>query len=541
MNRDLTCDQFVANLARSRLIGEGRIEAIRAELAEAVHTDPPALAEALVARGLITPWQSGKLLAGADKGFFLGKHKLLRLVASSSMSSVYEAEHLLMHRRVALKVLPKGLIGDGSFLERFYREARAVARLNHPNIIRGFDVGQDGDHHFFAMEFCQGVTLQDMVEASGPLTFEMAADLIRQAALGLAHAHDAGFVHRDIKPANLLRDVDGTVKILDLGLVRWLALEQSRQAGLTRTHDEGVLGTVDYLSPEQAVDSHNVDIRSDIYSLGCTLYFLIAGEPPFFKGSLAERLLAHQTQTSIPLTVLRPEIPPSLSQITSRMLAKRPGDRYQVPGEVAAALGDWLVGYQTLRSTPANLLKVEAPDRLPKPMGEKRFSQGQGLKPGGATIVQQADPSRGGVALDDLPDDGDPASRRPLAECWARWAGVIEAISSIGVARQKPDGASYPLIYQELMQACRHSARDADDALLATIREIEDLASPWPTLSSLRAILSSEMKVDILHRYRNIDRTFRKPTSPVVARETVMVLVASLAALALIYWAFFTS
>ena len=165
----LTLEQFASNLQG---IGAARPCAARGDPVRGCRTDsiadPAALAAPCVREGVLTTWQAEKLLAGVDKGFFLGKHKLLRLVASSGMSSVYEAEHLLLHRRVALKVLPRSLVGDGSFLERFYREARAVARLDHPNIVRGFDVGQDGDYHYLVMEFVEGSSLQELVEADRP-------------------------------------------------------------------------------------------------------------------------------------------------------------------------------------------------------------------------------------------------------------------------------------------------------------------------------------------------------------------------------------
>ena len=195
------------------------------------------------------------------------------------MSSVYLAEHVTMCRRVAIKVLPHSRVKDSSYLARFYREARAAAALDDPNIVRAYDVDSDVEKqtgketHYLVMEYVEGRDLQVAVTADGPLSPVQAADYIRQAASGLAHAHQVGLIHRDIKPGNLLIDIKGTVKILDMGLA---AFSDDSQASLTIAHDERVLGTVDYLSPEQAIDSHTVDGRADIYSLGCTLY-LCAG------------------------------------------------------------------------------------------------------------------------------------------------------------------------------------------------------------------------------------------------------------------------
>ena len=540
----LTLEQFVSNLQRSGLLGQAQLEAIRSEVGEGSHPDPPAVVAALQSRGVLTTWQADKLLAGVDKGFILGKHKLLRLVASSSMSTVYEAEHVLLHRRVALKVLPKALVGDGSFLERFYREARAVARLDHPNIIRGFDVGQEGDYHYLVMEFVEGSSLQQLGEANGPIPFDEAAELIRQAAVGLEHAHRAGLVHRDIKPANLLRDHEGTVKVLDLGLVRSLPHETDGEAGLTRVHDEGMLGTVDYLSPEQAIDSHNVDIRSDIYSLGCTFYFLLAGSPPFSKGTLAERLLAHQSQAPVPLAVPRPDIPDRLAQVVARMLAKRPVDRYQSPGEVAAALGDWL---ERRRESPAVPDDEAGPlARSPRATGRAKVARKPGPGTQAATALEEegVSPARpnspsgprpvpGPVGRPDgLPEAGQ--ALRPLVESWERWASVVEGLGRSGDSGPRVSEASYQSIYQELLQACRASSEDADEPTRLTLRKIEDLAAPWPTLRSLRSILRSEMNAGILEQFDEIDRILRAPRKPFLSGQALAILVVFVGALAMI-------
>ena len=542
----LTLEQFVSNLQRSGLLGRSQLDSIRSEIAEGSHPDPSAVVVALRDRGTLTDWQADKLLAGVDNGFFLGKHKLLRLIASSSMSTVYEAEHVLLHRRVALKVLPKSLVGDGSFLERFYREARAVARLDHPNIIRGFDVGQEGEYHYLVMEFIQGSSLQQLGEDSGPLPFDQAADMIRQAANGLEHAHQAGLVHRDIKPANLLRDLEGTVKILDLGLVRSRHFEDDGEAGLTRVHDDGILGTIDYLSPEQAIDSHTVDIRSDIYSLGCTLYFLLSGVPPFYKGSLAERLLAHQTQTPTPISIPRPEIPKELAQIVTKMLAKRPEHRYQAPGEVADALGDWLLGRRNSPAVPSVEAATSAPPSamteqtkvIRKPGGESQITTAlkkmslSFLLP--SSLSRPEEPARISTQPEDPPKDAEQAAR-PLAECWERWAVVVESLGSRRYFGTKVDDALYRVIYQELLQACRISFVDANESTRLTLRKIEDLAAPWPTLRSLRSIMRSQMNESIFMQFDEIDRILRGRRMPFLRRVFVMLIIFA-GAMALTFW-----
>ncbi|MBV9125729.1 MAG: serine/threonine protein kinase, partial [Planctomycetes bacterium] len=259
-------------------------------------------------------------------------------VGAGGMGAVFLCEHKVMRRRVALKILPLEAAESPSSLERFHREARAVAQLHHPNIVAAYDVDQDGKVHFLVMEYVEGSSLQELVKRTGPLSPVRAAHYIRQAAVGLAHAHAAGLVHRDIKPANLIVDRTGTIKILDLGLARFFHDDADN---LTREHDETVLGTADYLAPEQALDSHGVDIRADIYSLGITFYFLLAGTSPFKEGSVAQKLLWHQLRQPQPIRELRPDVPEELAAVIHRMIAKEADKRYQNPAELADALAPW--------------------------------------------------------------------------------------------------------------------------------------------------------------------------------------------------------
>src|SRR5262245_19394591 len=302
--------------------------------------DARRIADELVARNLLTRWQADKLLQGRHKGFFLGKYRLLSHLGSGGMSAVYLAEHVLMRRRVAIKVLPKARVNDSSYLERFHREAQAVAALDHRNIVRAYDVDQEGKRHFLVMEYVPGQSLHELVVRSGPLDYVAAVEYMRQAAEGLQHAHRIGMVHRDIKPGNLLLDEKGTVKLLDLGLARFF--DDKEENSLTVKHDEKVLGTADYLSPEQALDSHKVDIRSDIYSLGCTLYYLLTGKPPFPDGTLAQRLIAHQSKKPKPVQEHRSDNALSLVAILEKMMAKKAEERYQTARDTAQALFDWL-------------------------------------------------------------------------------------------------------------------------------------------------------------------------------------------------------
>src|SRR5947208_3155155 len=242
-------------------------------------------------------------------------------------------------RLVALKVRPVFSSEDHVARERFVREARAAGTLDHPNVVRVFDLCQEGKLLYLVMEYVEGASLQTVVSRYGPLPVETACHYARQVAFGLQHAHELGFVHRDIKPANLLVDRAGVVKILDLGLVR---SEADAGSGLTRRLDSkdgrGVLGTADYVPPEQAVDSSNVDIRADIYALGATLYFLLAGRPLFPDGRTAQKLVWQQIKEPVPVDRLRPEVPRLLAAVVHRMLQKRPADRFPTVAEVFEAL-----------------------------------------------------------------------------------------------------------------------------------------------------------------------------------------------------------
>ncbi len=342
----MTPERFLELLSRSGLVPEPQIHAATETLYQqrgGLPGEAKTLADWFVEQKLLTPWQAEQLLNGRYKRFILKNYKLLDHLGSGGMSNVYLAEHLLMRRRVAIKVLPQKRVSDSSYLQRFYREAQAAARLDHPNIVRAYDVEHEDDIHFLVMEYVEGCDLATLVRREGPLDYQRAADYIRQAAIGLSVAHRAGLVHRDVKPANLLVDRNNVVKLLDLGLARFSAADEGK-ASLTVVCDENVLGTADYLAPEQALDSHAADARADIYSLGCSLYFLLTGQPPFAEGTIAQRLLAHQKQTPPSIYRFRPDAPPALVEFCFRMMAKRPEDRPQTAEEAAEFLDRWLKG-----------------------------------------------------------------------------------------------------------------------------------------------------------------------------------------------------
>jgi serine/threonine protein kinase len=284
------------------------------------------------------------------------RYRVQELLGVGGMGSVYKAEHLLMERPVALKLISPALTRDPAMVDRFRREVKAAGRLKHPNIVMAHDAEQAGDWHFLVMEHVEGKSLARIVAEQGPLPVRQACHYIHQAALGLQHAHERGMVHRDIKPHNLMRTPEDQIKILDFGLARF-ALETvpagalvgdsagAMPAASAGTANSGsltqvgtVMGTPDYIAPEQITDARTADIRADIYSLGCTLYDLLAGQPPFAQGTAIAKVMAHRERTPPPLAELRKDLPPDLVRLVDRMMAKDPAKRYQTPGEVAAAL-----------------------------------------------------------------------------------------------------------------------------------------------------------------------------------------------------------
>jgi serine/threonine-protein kinase len=339
MTTQVNTERFLEMVAKSRLVEPNALAKFTSSLhekyGENLPSDATRMAAAMTEAGLLTKWHTEKLLAGKYKGFFLGKYKLLGHIGTGGMSSVYLAEHIRMQDKRAIKVLPRTRVKDATYLARFQLEAKAIASLNHPNIVSAYDIDNEGDVHYIVMEYVDGVDLQILVRRDGPLDPAEAALLIAQAADGLQHAHQRGVIHRDVKPANLLLDLHGRVRLLDMGLALVAAQDEE---SLTVVHNENVLGTADYLAPEQALNSHQVDHRADIYGLGCTLYFLLTGKPPFPDGTLAQRIAKHQREMPVSIRKIRSDCPGELEGICVKMMQKDPQYRYQSAAELAVAL-----------------------------------------------------------------------------------------------------------------------------------------------------------------------------------------------------------
>jgi WD40 repeat protein/tRNA A-37 threonylcarbamoyl transferase component Bud32 len=270
--------------------------------------------------------------------------EILGELGRGGMGVVYKARHLSDGRIVALKVIRKERLLDEEAVRRFRREAQAAARASHPNIVRVLDSDHTGDTHYLMMEYVDGITLQRLVDERGPLPVDQACDFIRQAAEGLQHAHEQALVHRDIKPSNLMvaaaTPQAPVVKILDLGVARLLPAMGAvpGESLSTLTQGGAVIGTADYIAPEQLEDPHGADIRADLYSLGCTFYYLLTGRVPFPGGTLISKLDKQRWQTAEPVEVLRDEIPAAVASVVQKLMAKRPADRFRTPGELARVL-----------------------------------------------------------------------------------------------------------------------------------------------------------------------------------------------------------
>lgn len=332
---------------------------------------------------------AGNAAAGIPGDGQIRDYKLLKELGAGGMGRVYQALHTQLEKIVAVKLLPRERTNDRQAISRFKREMKVVGKLDHPQIVRAFDAGVDGETHFLVMEYVDGLDLGTLVERIGPLPIADACEIIRQAALALQHVHEHGLVHRDIKPSNLMlafgtakplstgngpgSSTSGIakpmVKLLDLGLA---LLHETQPAGGELTGTGDVMGTADYISPEQAESSHSVDIRADLYSLGCTLYKLLTGQPPFSGpeyDSPVKKAVAHVRQQPVAIGVRRPDVPAPLAALVGRLLAKSPDDRFAMPADVAAALEPFTAGSNLTDLANRAQTRGDSPVKNPCSMG----------------------------------------------------------------------------------------------------------------------------------------------------------------------------
>ncbi len=332
-------EEFAKNVTRSGLVTPPALEKARATLPDGPEADAAVrLARLLIDQGALTSYQARKILGGATRGFFLGDYRILRPLGEGGMGKVYLAAGQGDGTRVAIKVLPPSKAADGGqSLLRFRREMELSRRANHPNLARTIDVGQAGDVHFMVLEYVPGESLYQLVKhpRGGPLRVPDAARYFLRVIDGLESAHDSGLIHRDIKPSNLMVTPEGDARVLDLGLAR--AMDE--ESPLTRPNI--VIGTLDYASPEQLGNAAGADRRSDLYSLGCTLYFALAGRPPFEGGDIVNKIFKQRMDDPDPLERVARGVPSAFAAIVRKLMAKAPADRYQTCDELRGDLARW--------------------------------------------------------------------------------------------------------------------------------------------------------------------------------------------------------
>lgn len=352
--------QFVDLLLTNRILLPEQMSVVTKELLSRIR-DARALARELMQRGWLTVYQVNQLYQGNANDLVLGHYRIQDALGEGGVAQVFRALNTRDKSIVALKVVRKEFLSNTEAVRQFQQEAKTIASLSHPNIVRTLEADQINGVHFLAMEFIEGLDLNKLVRLSGPLPIPQACDYIRQAALGLQHAHERCLIHRDVKPANLflvtptsgLADrtpipgmpdakkapLGATIKILDWGLADLrMPMATGAQEPANTLQREETIGTADYLAPEQAMDATKVDIRADLYSLGCSFYYLLTGSVPFPGGSLLQKLLKHRESAPRPVHELRGDVPSAVEPIVAKLMAKKPEDRFRTPASLAAAL-----------------------------------------------------------------------------------------------------------------------------------------------------------------------------------------------------------
>ena len=336
MGAPITVEELLRLIRKSGIVEETRVNQFLIGKAIDPTADARPLTEEMVSAGLLTHFQAEQLLQGKWRGFTIGQYRYLERIGVGGMGQVFLCEHTQTKERVAIKVLPPSKAEQPAALGRFYREARAAAALHHPNLVRTHEIDQDGEYHFIVMDYVAGTNLLELIKRFGPMDIARATSYVHQVAQALDFAFRNKIIHRDVKPGNILIDEQGVARLLDLGLARFI---NDHGDPLTLKYDDKiVLGTADYVAPEQIENSHAVDTRADLYALGSTFYFLLAGHPPFPTGTVSQKLLWHRTREPAPLREVRPEVPERLAAILEKMMRKDPAERYQTPAQLLSDL-----------------------------------------------------------------------------------------------------------------------------------------------------------------------------------------------------------
>jgi serine/threonine protein kinase len=555
---------FLSRLRQSRLLSTEQLADIAARYGAGVPGH--AVAAALINDGTLTRFQAQRLWAGQVKGLVLGQYRILDELGEGGFGRVYKAAHTLMGRVVALKVISPKLVQDRRARDWFKREVRAVTQLSHPNVVMAYDADEVEDVLFLAMEYVDGPSLDGLVRRRGPLAAGLACDMMRQAARALQYAHEKGVIHRDIKPANLLvgRPADGlggrpVVKVVDFGLARLHGAGAGSQT-LTLQGARGFVGTPDFVSPEQARDVHAVDVRSDLYSLGCTFYFALSGSRPFAGNSVVETVVKHMQEEARPLDAGRPEVPAALAAVVSRLMAKDPAERFQTPGELiehlaplcekhvppeAAFAGRPAAGRppgvrEEPEDMPATALVSDlafwsgpdsdgpAADDLPATppaLGAAAVTPQAGSTSGAiavkaapavAAAIQVCD-VRSGAARPEVrpaPAEEQTAAQAPVGETslqfgpalvqpWREWVAVVEMVAGGGKA-QDVAASAYRELHGRLLAACRAALATAAGPRRAVLQRLETVVEPWLAPHAL-ATMDREALLSLCQRCRQVD------------------------------------
>jgi serine/threonine protein kinase len=358
----ISARKFVESLSSISILSASEVASIEQQLTpDALDADAETLARDLIRQGKVTKFQAANIYQGRGKGLVFGDYIVLDKLGQGGMGQVFKAQHRRMKRIVALKLLPTHLTSSERNVQRFYQEVEVAAKLTHPNIVTAYDAGESRGLHYLVMEYVEGKDLSAYVAKYGPLTVEQAVNCLLQAASGLEYAHRQGIIHRDIKPSNLLLDRQGTVKILDMGLARVKKEVSSPEEVAKELTDHGqMMGTVDYIAPEQALDTRSADFRADIYSLGCTLHRVLIGKPVYPGETSIQKILAHRENPIPSLAAARKDVPHALDRLFQQMLAKDPADRIQPMSAVVSALQSLNAGVDDEKSSV--ILGDESPE-----------------------------------------------------------------------------------------------------------------------------------------------------------------------------------
>jgi serine/threonine protein kinase len=512
-------DSFLSRLKASRLLTEEQLRDVEQRFPDARRD--AAIAQTLIAAGSLTPYQAQHILSDCERPLVLGQYRILEEVGRGGMGHVYKALHTVMGRVVAIKIIAPELVKDPHVLQLFRREVQAVTLLHHPNIATAYDANECDGEHFLVMEYVDGPDLDAVVTRHGGLPIALACSVVRQTAEALQYAHEKGMVHRDIKPANvLLAGWDESalgpwlhdrtaapptpvplpiVKVLDFGIAR-LRLRADGDT-LPVRNPGNVIGTPDYIAPEQAHNFHAADTRSDLYSLGCTFYYMLSGRVPFPGESALEKVLHHALEDAPPLATFRPDVPADVSAIVRRLMDKDPDQRFQTPGELARALVPW-------------------------------------CNPRAAAPVEEASPPEG--AKDRTPvtdnDDGFAVADESLTEAWCRWVDVVEGFARRRGNRLGISDTEYAGLHQRAVDACRACEGSAAGETRRRFADLRQRVAPWLSLEAL-ARADREILADLLAHCQHLEPLLtggrRRRSSQ---RITAAVCLGAAALLALACW-----